>query len=230
MKGDKETASKVSYMATKEIIKIYTDGAFFSHSGKPYAGYGYVIPSKGIQVSQPLDGEKTNNRAELTAIISAIKACKSFEDVVLNVYTDSQYAMRCFGETGMKYAKNNFKQGSKDVPNKDLIIKALNLRKRHPDLVIHHVKAHTTNTDADSNANAVADELADRGAITDFLTVHGSVSKYVLSSGKHSGELISEVPVTYLQWLISPSGTFQQSRYGVEHRIVSKYLKSVVPE
>ena len=54
-----------------DAIKVYTDGSLVRKNGNLYCGYGIYIPDKSIEKSYVLNGKKTNNRAELSAIIDA---------------------------------------------------------------------------------------------------------------------------------------------------------------
>ena len=69
------------------MIKIYTDGAC---SGNPGRGGWAAIILDGEKIEK-ISGSKdntTNNRMELTAVISALKYVK---DKDLEIYTDSKY-------------------------------------------------------------------------------------------------------------------------------------------
>jgi len=103
-------------------INIYTDGSLIRKGKKISAGYGIYVPTVNIRISRPLLGKKTNNRAELTAIIEAIKL---LPDDQLNIYTDSKYSIYIVTGTGKRYLKNN----RTDVPNLDLIQEVLGLLK-----------------------------------------------------------------------------------------------------
>ena len=117
------------------------------------------------KISRPLKGKKTNNRAELTAIIKSLKYFDEEDNDIINIYTDSKYSILIFTSTGEKYQKNNFKDDNdNDIPNKDLVIKALKLKEKY-NFEIYHIKSHTNNTDEHSIGNKIADELANKGAL-----------------------------------------------------------------
>ena len=144
----------------KKSYDIYTDGSLIKKNGESYAGYGFYIPSLNIKKSYPLKGKKTNNRAELSAIIKAIKLFKEKKDEVrLNIYTDSGYSILIFTSTGKKYKAKNYK----DVINSDLVEKAVKLSEKY-DLKFIHVRSHTGLKDVHSLNNEIADKLAVEGS------------------------------------------------------------------
>lgn len=147
------------------IYNIYTDGSLIKKQDKKYCGYGIYIPKLKKKISRPLKGKKTNNRAELTAIIKSFKYFDDEDDDLINIYTDSKYSILIFTSTGEKYKKNNFKdENENDIPNKDLVMKILEIKNKY-NIEIHHVKSHTNNTDEHSIGNRIADELANKGAL-----------------------------------------------------------------
>jgi ribonuclease HI len=147
------------------IFNIYTDGSLIKKNDKKYCGYGIYIPKLNKKISKPLKGKKTNNRAELTAIIKSFKYFNDEDGDIIKIYTDSKYSILIFTSTGEKYKNNNFKNNyDEDIPNKDLVIKALKLKNKY-NFEIHHVKSHTNNTDEHSIGNKIADELANKGAL-----------------------------------------------------------------
>jgi ribonuclease HI len=152
-------------VAEDDKIYIYTDGSFIR--GKPdLAGYGIFIPSKNIRIALPLINQKlTNNRAELTAIIESITYLDE-DDLKkkICIFTDSQYSIYIMTGTGLRYAKNGYVDKSgKQVPNVDLIKKALNLLRNH-NIVLLKVRSHTNATDEHSINNSIVDKLALEGA------------------------------------------------------------------
>jgi ribonuclease HI len=147
------------------IYDIYTDGSLIRRDDNIFAGYGIYIPKLEFKHFEPLQGKKTNNRAELQAILYAINKFKDNKKAVLNIYTDSKYSILIFTSTGDKYKKNNYKDSSgEDVKNKDLVKKAVNIKNKYKINFIH-VRAHTGLSDVHSMGNKMADELAVKGAL-----------------------------------------------------------------
>ena len=224
----------------KDTINVYTDGSFFTKNGKKCAGYGIYIPSKNIKRAVPLNYTKrTNNRAELTAIIEAIKIFKPSKEFRLNIYTDSKYSILICTGTGARYAHNNFRQTSGargksgEVPNKDLIIQVLKLLKDY-DINFIHVYSHTSLTDEHSNGNRIVDQLAVQGALEDyssqFINKKEGLGNYKLMQGKYKGEILNKVPVSYLQWIVTSEQfenyCFEKDDYRLEKEIVQKYIQT----
>ena len=90
-----------------KTVTIYTDGAC---SGNPGPGGGGAILMYGSHKKELSGGEKdtTNNRMELTGVISALSALK--EACTVDLYTDSKYvcdAVGAFDEDDM--ARLSFK-------------------------------------------------------------------------------------------------------------------------
>tara|TARA_Y100000994_G_scaffold43876_1_gene34356 strand:- start:1892 stop:2395 length:504 start_codon:yes stop_codon:yes gene_type:complete len=145
-----------------KIYNIYTDGSCINKNNKSYAGYGIYIPSKDIKLSKILKGKKTNNRAELSAIIDAINIFPP-SHTELNIYTDSTYSILIFTTTGIKYKKKHYK----NVLNADLVKTAVELTTKY-NLKFKHIIAHTTNQDEHSIGNRIADKLATDASYLDY--------------------------------------------------------------
>jgi len=88
----------------------------------------------------------------------------------INIYTDSEYVMKCSGSYGEKLAKNNWKtKEDKIPPNLKLLQKIYELyhaNKKH--IKIHHIKAHTNLSDKHSIGNSEADRLANMAVNPNF--------------------------------------------------------------
>ena len=150
-----------------DIYNIYTDGSFIKRKNDEYCGYGIYIPKLKKKISKKIvKGKKTNNRAELMAIIKSFKLFdKNDNDILLNIYTDSEYCIKILTKTGEKYKKKNFTDlNGCDIPNKDLVIKILKLKELY-NFNIYHVRSHTNKKDEHSCGNKIADELAVEGAL-----------------------------------------------------------------
>ena len=92
-----------------EFTAVWTDGSLLRRSGTIACGYGIYIPKLDISHSIKLIEPKTNNRAELKAIIDAVMIMKQHHIDKILVYTDSSYSILIFGSTGKKYKKKNIK-------------------------------------------------------------------------------------------------------------------------
>lgn len=211
------------------ILSIYTDGSLIRKEKKVYAGYGIYIPIDNYQFSSKLDGKKTNNRAELRAIINSIQLYDKEDDMLLKIYTDSSYSIKIFGETGLKYRKNDYKSKSKEVPNSDLVKIAVELADEY-NLEFIHVNSHTNKSDEHSLGNDRADKLAVRGAVKDYIESEKELGDFKLTFGKHKNLPISVLPKNYLTWVVE-SDSFEKlcvskEEYRLEKEIIIHYLKS----
>ena len=111
-------------------IDIYTDGACSGNPGP--GGWGAILRYNGVE--KELSGsqaETTNNRMELTAVISALGALK--EPCEVTVYTDSKYVCDAITK-GWVYSwkRNGWKKADKKPAlNSDLWEQMLTLLKTH---------------------------------------------------------------------------------------------------
>ena len=155
-------------------IEIYTDGSSLGNGKKnAMAGVGvYFGKDDPRNVSEKLLGsEQTNNRAELTAILSAIKILnKDFKKYQLYksiiIYSDSKYSIDCVTKWYKTWEKNSWKtKNKKEVKNQDIIKDILEEIKFYEhNLQFKYIKAHTGLSDKHSICNQYADELAVLGA------------------------------------------------------------------
>ena len=144
-------------------IIVYTDGSC-SNNGFPnaMAGIGiYFNDNDSKNVSRRVVGKQSNNIAELTAIIETLDILQP--DIkhgkIIHIYSDSKYAIRCCTEYGEKCQLNKWE---KNIPNKELVKQAYQLKKQYNNVELIHIKAHTNNTDIHSLGNDGADRLANQ--------------------------------------------------------------------
>ena len=134
-------------------VDIYTDGACSGNPGK--GGWGAILIYNGVE--KEISGnapETTNNRMELLAIISALRALKESCEVTL--YSDSAYSLDPFNKGWIyDWQKNNWKNSSKqEVKNTDLWLALLLEVKKHQ-ITWVKVKGH-----ADNEYNNKCDAIA----------------------------------------------------------------------
>lgn len=137
----------------KELI-IYTDGASRGNPGP--GGYGAILQYGG-QSKEIAAGYRrtTNNRMELMAVISALKALKR-DGMSITVYSDSQYVVKAVEQGWLKtWLATNFKGGKK---NKDLWMEFAELASHH------RVKFKWVRGHADNAFNNRCDQLATEAA------------------------------------------------------------------
>ena len=137
----------------KKTVEIYTDGACSGNPGP--GGWGAILRYRGVE--KELSGGEartTNNRMELTGVISALKALK--EPCVVELYSDSKYVIDAL-EKGwaLSWRKKGWvKSDKKPALNPDLWGELLDLAAMH-EMRYHWVKGH-----ADNKYNNRCDALA----------------------------------------------------------------------
>ena len=109
------------------MLHIYTDGGCSGNPGP--GGWAYIMVLETFQGNKVLaenwgaERDTTNNRMELTAVISSLTAVKTMNDVPkqVAVYTDSQYVQKGMTEWIGNWKRNSWRTSDKKpVKNKDL--------------------------------------------------------------------------------------------------------------
>lgn len=147
-------------MSELKQVMIYTDGACSGNPG--VGGWGCIlIFGEHRRELSGAEGETTNNRMELMAVIRALEALKF--PCRAEVYSDSAYTVNGFLEGWIyQWEKSAWKKAdNKPVLNDDLWKRLLSLTRTH-EVTFHKVKGH-----ADNELNNRCDELA-RGEITAY--------------------------------------------------------------
>lgn len=133
-------------------VTIYTDGACSGNPGP--GGWGAILMYMG-QCRELSGGEKetTNNRMELTGVITALAALK--EPCEVDLYTDSQYIANAINKNWLSgWKAKNWKRKDGELKNVDLWQELDRLLQTHT-VSFHWVKGH-----ADNEFNNRCDELA----------------------------------------------------------------------
>lgn len=123
-----------------KIVEMFTDGACSGNPGP--GGWGTILRYKGVE--KELSGgerETTNNRMEMTAVISGLKALT--EPCEVDIYTDSKYVCDSVIK-GWVYSwqKNNWRKADKKPAlNVDLWEELLVLLEKH-NVTFHWLKGH----------------------------------------------------------------------------------------
>ena len=136
-----------------KTVTIYTDGACSGNPGP--GGWGAILRYNGKE-KEISGGEAmmTNNRMELTAVISALRALK--EPCAVELYSDSRYVIDALSK-GWAYGwrkKGWIKSDKKPALNVDLWEKLL------PLLEIHQVQFNWVKGHAGHPENERCDRLA----------------------------------------------------------------------
>lgn len=133
-------------------VQIYTDGAC---SGNPGPGGWAAVLIYGDAIKELTGGDPatTNNRMELTSVISALEALRELCEVTL--YTDSQYVSNAINLGWLdSWRRVGWKRKGGEVKNPDLWQRLVPLLERH-DVTFIWVKGH-----AENEYNNRCDELA----------------------------------------------------------------------
>ena len=135
------------------LVEIFTDGACSGNPGP--GGYGAIL-KYGEHIKELSGGEEqtTNNRMELTAVITALEALK--EPCLVILTTDSKYVVDGIEKGWAKSWRENGwkKKDKKPALNPDLWGRLLDL------LEVHEVKFNWVKGHAGHPENERCDELA----------------------------------------------------------------------
>ena len=160
-------------MNCKELI-IFTDGSYMKSTN--YCGYGVYFPnneypSYGKQILE----NKTNQRAELKAIFSALKKINKYLNTYKNIiiYSDSMYSINCITIWYKSWQKSNWiNSQKKPVLNQDIIKPLITLLKQLQSngykINFKHVRSHTGADTFEARCNDEVDKLA-KGCIKYYL-------------------------------------------------------------
>jgi ribonuclease HI len=146
-----------------EEINVYVDGACINNgSAEAKAGYGvYFGEDDPRNEYNTVKGKQTNNTGELTAFIRALEILEDEIDKIINVYSDSEYVIKCMKSYCGKLVQNDWKTSNDKIPpNLGLLQKAYSLYKKNSNIKLYHIKAHTDAEDPHSIGNREADRLA----------------------------------------------------------------------
>ena len=140
-------------------VTIYTDGACSGNPGP--GGWGAVLMYNGVEKEMSgAEKDTTNNRMELFAAISALRALK--EPCEVELYSDSQYLCNAINEGWLfDWKQKNWRNANKkDVKNVDLWEELITLMGLHR-ITFIKVKGH-----ADNAYNNRCDKLATSAILT----------------------------------------------------------------
>lgn len=165
--GTAGTTSNTSNTSNTSRPRIYCDGACSANGRRgARAGFGgLLIHADGTEetVSEALkpSEQQTNQRAELRGLQWAFTKAMGLPEGA-DIYTDSEYAMKCFTEWGAGWAVRGWrKSDGKDVLHQDILKPMWEMWKhRGSKMTLRHVSAHTGRGDIHSKGNARADILA----------------------------------------------------------------------
>lgn len=132
-------------------IRIFTDGSCVKKGNQCKASYGYYMTINGEEYEEYklLEGEKTNNKAEISGVILAFELLDQFiqaDDKVI-LYSDSEYTIKSLTEWIINWKKNGWKTANKKpVKNVELIKRMDELyesvKSKCHNITIKHIMAH----------------------------------------------------------------------------------------
>lgn len=159
------------------VYDIFTDGSEIKDKNTYKTkglGWSYVIFKDRNRISSECGSLHdftvgTNQQAELVAIdqslVALFEEIKPIDADVINIYTDSEYSIKCVTIWYVNWKTNNWKT-AKNKPVKhralieNIVYKLTQLKKDKICVRVLHVKAHTDRTDYISMGNQEADALA----------------------------------------------------------------------
>ncbi|KAJ7482505.1 ribonuclease H-like domain-containing protein [Mycena latifolia] len=96
-------------------LKVYTDGSCFENgSDNAHAGMGvYFGLGNESNISLRVMGDQTNNRGELLAVLYCVSTAKPYKH--LDIYSDSEYAIRSIVYWGPDHAEAGWKCANSDL-------------------------------------------------------------------------------------------------------------------
>ena len=144
-----------------KTVEIYTDGACSGNPGP--GGWAAILLYMGHEkVLYGGERETTNNRMELTAVLTALEALK--EPCEVELYSDSKYVVDAIEKRWAESwrARGWIRSDKKPALNVDLWEKLLQEKARHT-LHCHWVKGHAEN-EYNNRCDKIAVEERDRYA------------------------------------------------------------------
>ncbi len=127
-------------MAEQKAVELYTDGACSGNPGP--GGWAAILRYRGREkVLSGGEAHTTNNRMELTAVITGLSALK--EPCAVTLYSDSKYIIDAIQKGwAKKWRANGWMRNAKDPAlNPDLWEKLLDLLEKH-EVTFVWVKGH----------------------------------------------------------------------------------------
>lgn len=133
---------------------VFTDGASEGNPGPGGWGAVYVVDSEVVAEAMGSDPYTTNNKMELTAMISGLNMLTT--DAEVDVYTDSKLIVDTLTSWAAGWEANGWKKKSSGpIKNLELVQEAYRLARQRPGVKIRWIRAHSGN-----RWNEYADSLA----------------------------------------------------------------------
>lgn len=144
------------------FVNVYTDGACSANGTRgAVAGFGvWFNDNHKLNVSQPMTGVQTNNRAEIQAVIVAIKQAMLAGVKNLKINTDSQFLINCITKWMPSWKRNGWKTSKNEpVVHREQLTQLEHLM-TNINVCWNHVAGH-----AGIHGNEMADKLARDGCL-----------------------------------------------------------------
>jgi ribonuclease HI len=132
---------------------VFTDGSCEGNPGPGGWGVVWVEDGEIVEERSGRDPATTNNRMELTALITAYELLP--EDARVTVHSDSQLCVRTVNEWAEGWERRGWKRKSGPIANLELVKRLYALARSHPHVTLQWIKAHDG-----SRWNEYADALA----------------------------------------------------------------------
>lgn len=119
---------------------VFTDGSSIPNPGPGGWGFVHVENGKVVQQKWGSDGDTTNNRMELTAIIEALRSLPAEKEIT--IYSDSNLCVNTINQWADSWARNGWKRKTGPIANLELVKEMYSLAKAHPKAKLEWIKAH----------------------------------------------------------------------------------------
>jgi ribonuclease HI len=212
------------------MITIFTDGSSRGNPGP--GGWGAIV--LGDETVTELGGREnntTNNRMELTAVISSLESVSQEHEITL--YTDSAYVLNGATRWVKGWEKNNWKTSTKDpVLNQDLWERLVGA-KQHKVIHWNLIKGHAGHA-GNERCDVIATMFADNNPVILYngsrarYGVHVSISESAGTKSKSKSKAYSYVSM--VDGEIKVHKTWEECKARVNGVAKAKYKKSTSPE
>lgn len=210
---------------------IFTDGSSRGNPGP--GGWGAIVLNDDtVTELGGREDKTTNNRMELTAVISALASTPNEHDITL--YTDSAYVLNGATRWVKGWEKNNWKTSTKeDVVNRDLWEQMIDVT-AHKVIDWQLIKGHS-GTPANERCDVIATSFADNNPVVLY---SGSRERYGVdisiapksdSTYKSKSKSKAYSYVSMVDGEIKVHKTWEECKARV-HGVNAKFKKSVSPE
>ena len=154
---------------SRSMGSIFCDGACSGNgTARAYGGWAWAYwpglakgepTAYGAQKLSEVVQKPTNQRAELMALLEAIRFAQKQTGKTVTIYTDSMYAINCTSKWGPSWARKGWKRDSGEpLLNLDLI-KPL-VAAWNPTIPLVHVRGHQTGSGPAVHGNNWVDKAA----------------------------------------------------------------------